>query len=136
MSEIAPKNCSGDYGDYADDLHEVRGIVLNTSLQRPHAFPRKCPRFGATEPVRAGTRGEIGIRRANYTFGYFAVLPACGSRNDRLFINDLSLGDSTDDYPAVPRKSVSRSKISQSGARSSSCPCDGTLTFRIIVRGS
>jgi len=90
----------------------VREITLNIFFLCLRRFPRKCPRFEAI--VRAGTRVEFGIRRANYTFGYFVVLPACGLRNDRLFINDLSLGTSWA-ITLVPRKS--RAQISQSELR-------------------
>jgi len=68
-------------------------FALNTSLQRPHAFPRKCPRFdaGSQFVLERKGRSQYSPGELYFRFGYFVVLPACGSRNDRLFINDLSL---------------------------------------------
>ncbi|KYN39579.1 hypothetical protein ALC56_06073 [Trachymyrmex septentrionalis] len=84
-------------------MHEQPVIIVEGER-----ISAKVPAF-RNQLVRAGTRVEFGIRRANYTFGYFVVLPAYGLRNDRLFINDLSLGTSwaiTGDSSEVPHSDL------------------------------
>lgn len=66
-------------------------ISLWIPLYSARTHFHESARISVFQSVRAGTKGEINIRRANYIFGYFVVLPAWGLRNDRLFINDLSL---------------------------------------------
>jgi len=88
--ENCTQECSRYYSDYVDlRSFWISSFYFTTSAQ----ISAKVPTF-RNQLVRAGTRVEFGIRRANYTSGYFVVLPTYGLRNDRLFINDLSLGTS------------------------------------------
>lgn len=90
-----------------DNLHGVRGIV---SRPPKHFSTTESVHVSAKVPAFLGVwrfvleRDETRHLWANYTPGYFVVLPACGSRNDGLFINDLSLS-ARGRLPVVPRKS-------------------------------
>lgn len=131
MSEIAPKNVA------------VIIAITSTYVRSEYSSFFTSVKISAKVPafrnrlVRAGTRVEVGIRRANYTFGYFVVLPACGLRNDRLFINDLSLGTSwtiTRGSSEVPRSNLA---IRSPRFVDPLPVCRGALTFRLTIsRGS
>lgn len=100
------EGCSHRYSDYRA-IHMRFAVSCGSKTlfyNRVRAGFRESARVPRAPAIRAGTREETRHLRANYTFGYFVVLPACGSRNDGLFINDLSLS-TRGRLPVVPRKS-------------------------------